>query len=97
MYDEDIRIVYVSDRKRYDADIPGRGKDNGRKQSAAECSGDSCLVGIALEIVSIGGFIYMTRVIPEIDLKALLFYSAPIAGILYGIIVFRVATKTKRN
>ena len=55
------------------------------------------IVGIALEMVSIGGFIYMTRIIPEIDLKALLFYSAPVAGMLYGIIVFRIAARIKNK
>lgn len=53
------------------------------------------IVGIALEIVSICGFIYMTTVIPEIDLKAIAFYSAPVIGMVYGIIVLRIATKIK--
>ena len=49
-----------------------------------------------MEIVSICGFIYMTTVIPELDLKAILFYSAPVAGMLYGIVVLRIAGKLKK-
>ena len=52
-------------------------------------------VGIALEIISISGFIYMTTIIPEIDLKAIMFYSAPVVGMLYGIIVFTIAARLK--
>ena len=52
-------------------------------------------VGIALEIISISGFIYMTTIIPEIDLKAIMFYSAPIAGMLYGIVVLTIAARLK--
>lgn len=53
------------------------------------------IVGIALEIVSIGGFVYMTTIIPEIDIKAIMFYCAPVAGMLYGMIVLRIAAKLK--
>jgi len=53
------------------------------------------IVGIALEIVSICGFIYMTTIIPKIDLKAIMFFSAPVIGMVYGIIVLRIATKIK--
>ena len=52
-------------------------------------------VGIALEIISISGFIYMTSIIPEIDFKAIMFYSAPVVGILYGIFVLKTATELK--
>ena len=52
-------------------------------------------VGIALEIISISGFIYMTTIIPEIDLKAIMFYSAPVVGMLYEIIVFTIAARLK--
>ena len=55
------------------------------------------IVGIALEIVSICGFIYMMTIIPEIDLKAILFYSAPVVGMLYGIFVLRIAVKIKTH
>ena len=54
------------------------------------------IVGTALEIVSVCGFIYMTTIIPEIDHKAILFYSAPVAGMLYGLVVFRIAAKLKK-
>ena len=54
------------------------------------------IVGIAMEIVSICGFIYMTTVIPEVDLKAVAFYSAPVVGMLYGIVVLRIAVKLKK-
>ena len=53
------------------------------------------IVGIALEIVSVGGFIYMTTIIPGIDFKAILFYSTPVAGMLYGMFVLRIAVKLK--
>ncbi len=53
------------------------------------------IVGIALEIVSICGFIYMTTIIPEINLKAIMFYSAPVVGMLYGLFVLRIAVKLK--
>ena len=55
------------------------------------------IVGIALEIVSICGFIYMTTVIPELDFKAIAFYSAPVVGMLYGIFVLRIAVKIKTH
>ena len=53
------------------------------------------IVGIALEIVSICGFIYMTTIIPEIDLKAIMFFSVPVVGMLYGIFVLRIAFKIR--
>ena len=52
-------------------------------------------VGIALEIISISGYINMTTIIPEIDLKEIMFYSAPVAGMLYGIFVFAIAARLK--
>ena len=50
-----------------------------------------------MEIVSICGFIYMTTVIPELDFKAIAFYSAPVVGMLYGIFVLRIAVKIKTH
>lgn len=38
----------------------------------------------------------MTTIIPDIDLKAIMFYNAPVVGVLYGIFVIRIAMKIKR-
>ena len=50
------------------------------------------IIGILLEIISIGGFAYILSIIPGPELKAMLFLSAPIAGMLYGIFVLWIAS-----
>lgn len=55
------------------------------------------IVGTALEVVSIGGFIYILSVIPGLELKAMLFLSALVAGMLYGIFVIWLGVRLKRE
>lgn len=55
------------------------------------------IIGILLEIVSIGGFIYIISIIPGPELKAMLFLSAPVVGMLYGIFVIWLGVRLKRE
>ena len=52
-------------------------------------------MGILLEIISLGGFKYSLSVIPGPEPKAMLFLSAPVAGMLYGVFVIWLGIKIK--